>query len=231
MKNQKKVLKGYLTFLSGILLSLIAISFILIYANLFKSCIGVFPIVISFLIIICGLFLIMMSSNYNIMLISNFKMFLNPSIIVKSNKWFIQGVPNNSFIEFVVKYNQLVKYNEIIIEEMENGIYKLKLDDKILIFDMRGWIRKEYYMYEYLLTIIQLNGKNKIFRKQKLSEIKNLKIIFLSKNGKKRIKYLIKNYETCPTLLFKNRIKTKYKILIINNKNKVSNVEKFYSFN
>lgn len=183
-ENQKIILKAYIIFFSGLLLSLSSLVFIPIYANVLKNPFGDFPVIILIILIFVGVFLIQLSSKYNILLISDFRMFIHPAITTGNNKWFIQGVPNNNYSEFALKFSQLNKLNEINIKEIKNGIYELTLNDKIVKFDMRGWIRKEYYIYEYILTIFQLSTINKIYKKSYFKAIDEARIIFINIKGK-----------------------------------------------
>ena len=230
-KNQKSIFKGYLILILGIILSLCSIVFILIYSNILKNPLGDIPVIISFISIFMGIFLIISSSEYNIMLFGDFKLFINPAIIVKTNKWFIQGVPNNNYNEFDLKYNELFTSREIIIKEKYNGIFILNIRNRIIKFNMKGWLRKEYYIYEYILSILQLNCKNKVYKTNIINEFKELKIIFIRKNGKNNTWFLVKHYKTCLTTLFKIRLKTKCKILSLCNKKEINNINNYYHFN
>ncbi len=230
-ENQKKVLKGYLFLIFGIIIAFNFMIFIIIYANVLKNPYGDFPVIMSLMFVICGVILIIIASKYNIMLISNFRIFINPSISTGSNRYFIQGVPQNNFNEFILNFNEIINIKNLMIQENSRGIYTLELNNKIIKFDMRGWIRKKYYIYEYILTILQLNKKNKIFKKYFINNIQELKIIFVKNNGKYKYMYLIKNNETYLTLLYKYRMKIKHNILSISGKKKHNDIKNFYNFN
>ncbi len=230
-KNQKRVFKGYLLMILGIMISLFSIVFIPFYSNILKNPLGAIPVIILLMSIFIGIFLIIISSNYNIMLFGDFKIFISPAFITGTNKWFIQGIPNNNCKEFNLKYSEILNSKEIIITEKDKGIFILNLNDKIAKFDMRGWLRKEYYIYEYILTILQLNCKTKVYKTNIINDLNNLKIIFIRKNGKNNTWFLVKNYKTFLTYLFKIRLKTKYEIIFQNNEKGIKNINNYYHFN
>jgi hypothetical protein len=230
-ENQKKVFKGYFCLILGVILCFSSLFLIYIYANIFLNPYGALPVIILFLLSFSGILLMIMSQKYNIMLISDFRKFINPAICTGSNKWFIQGVPNNNLKEFSLNFNEFIHLKKILLKEEEKGIYILNLENKIIKFDMRGWFRKEYYIYEYFSTIIQIKNKNKIYKKYFINNVPELKIIFMRKNGKEKCLYLVKNHKTFITLLFSYRLKIKYKILSMNDKCKFNSIKKFYHFN
>ncbi len=230
-KNQERVFKGYLIFILGILLSVFSLIFIPVYSNILKRALGDIPVIISVISVFIGIFLIIISSNYNIMLLTDFRTFINPAITTKSNKWFIQGIPNNNYKEFDLKYNEILNSKEIIIKERDNGIFILNIKDKIVKFDMKGWLRKEYYIYEYILTILQLKCQTKVYKTNIINELNELKIIFIRRNGKNNIWFLVKNHKTYLTCLFKIRLKTKYEIIFHYNEKGINNINNYYHFN
>ncbi len=230
-ENQKIILKAYIIWFFGLLLSLSSLVFIPIYANVLKNPLGDFPVIILIILIFVGVFLIQLSSKYNILLISDFRMFIHPAITTGNNKWFIQGVPNNNYSEFALKFSQLSKLNEINIKEIKNGIYELTLNDKIVKFDMQGWIRKEYYIYEYILTIFQLSTINKIYKKSYFKAIDEARITFINIKGKTKYRYLIKKHVSCLNVLYKIRSKVKYNIISMYKKNGVKEIKNYYHFN
>lgn len=230
-KNQKKVFKGYLILSLGIMISLCSLIFIPVYSNILKKPLGDIPVIILLILIFIGVFLIIFSSKYNIMLFGGHRIVISPAIITGTNKWFIQGVPNNNCTEFDFRYNDILNSKEIIISEEDKGIFILNLNDKIAKFNMRGWLRKEYYIYEYILTILQLNFKTKVYKTNIINDINYLRIIFVRKNGKNNTWFLVKNNKTFLTCLFKRRLKTKYKIIFQNNKKGINNINNYYHFN
>ena len=230
-ENQKIILKAYIICFSGLLLSLSSLVFIPIYANILKNPFGDFPVIILIILIFVGVFLIQLSSKYNILFISDFRMFIHPAITTGNNKWFIQGVPNNNYSEFALKFSQLSKLNEINIKEIKNGIYELTLNDKIVKFDMQGWIRKEYYIYEYILTIFQLSTINKIYKKSYFKAIDEARITFINIKGKTKYRYLIKKHVSCLNVLYKIRSKVKCNIISMYKKNGVKEIKNYYHFN
>lgn len=229
-ENQKTILKGYLCFFSGFFLSLISITIIVIYANVFRNPYGLFPVYVLFALTFIGYLVSTSSAKYNIMFLTNFKLFMHPSITTGKTKWFIQGVPNNKFNEFNLRYDQIISFTQLILNETTSGIYEFVFNDKVLKFDMRGWIRKEYYILEYFLTILQLNKNKDICKSKNIKNIEEIKIIFNKKNQKKIQKFLIKNHKTCLPMLFKYRLYTKYKIISMYNL-EAKNIKCYFHFN
>lgn len=230
-ENQKKILKGYIILFVGFILSLSSILFIIIYTNVLQNHLGSVPIILFLIFIFLGILLITISPCYNIMLMHNFNFFIHPAISTGSTKWFIQGVPNNSFNEFNLNFNQIKNLEELIIKEVDKGIYISKINNREIKFDMVGWLRKRYYIYEYLMTIIQINSNRNIVKKNIFLDKENLKIIFIQKNGQKKQKKLINKYRSCLSLLFKCRVRKKHKIISFYKQNKRYDINDYYNFN
>lgn len=229
-ENQKEIFKGYFLMYFGVSSFLSSSVLILIYVNVLHKPFGVFPVFFLFFVTLVCPFIISFSSRYNIMLIGNFKNLFIPRIHTNNGKLFIQGVPNNHINDFILSFHDIVGLNQIIIKEINKGVYIFDINDRIIKFDMRGWMRKEYYIYEYLLTIIQINGYEKIYKRHFIKYSKDLVIVFIRKNGKKRQYKLIWNNKTCLTFIFKQRMKMKNKILsYCDYKNK--NIRQYYDFN
>ena len=230
-ENQKTILKGYLLWLFGFILSVFALAFIPIYANVLDKLLGDLPLYISFVLVFVGVFMIIHSSYFNIMLLSNFRSILPPRLMVKNAKLFIQGVPNNSYNEFSIGLNQILSMKEIKFKEIEKGIFIATLKDQIYKFDMRGWIRKKYYIYEYFLTLIQLQNEKCIYKKYQVKNTSTLKMLFIDKSGKKIEKRLIKDSYTQLSFLFKYRTRAKYRINALNRKKMAKSMRLYYDFN
>lgn len=230
-KNQKMIFKGYLLFFLGIVLFLLSIILMIIYANVLRNPFGDFPIYIIFCLAIVGYSISISSSKYNIMLITNFKTFIHPIVTTGKSKWFIQGIPNNKYSEFSLCYYQILKCSDILFKEIKKGVYVLEIEDKSLLFDMRGWIRKEYYILEYVLTILQLEKNKNIHKKNVIKKVEDLKITFLRKNGKVKQKNLIKKHKTCMSVLFRSRLYTKYRIISTYDQKGINNVKNYFHFN
>ncbi len=229
--NQKRILKGYIYWFFGFTLSIISLIFIPIYANVLKNPLGDVPLYLSFILIFVGVFIMKNSSSYNIMLMSDFNLIISPRMIVKDGKLFIQGVPNNKYEEFSIGANQIFSKKDIIVKEIEKGIFVTTINEQELKFDMRGWIRKKYYIYEYFLTIIQLQNESSIYKKYHLDNITTMRMSFVDKLGKRTEKILIKNSYTRLSILFRHRTKTKFKINTLNNRKMVKNIRAYYDFN
>ena len=230
-RNQKQIFKGYLIRILGYLIALSNIAIILIYHNYLQNPLNDILFIILIISIIIGVFLICFASYYNIMLFVYLELHVNSFTPTTPNAYFIQGVPNNNFTEYDLKYEDISKLQELIIKEIEKGIFVLNLNDKIIRFDMKGWIRKEYYIYEYIMTIIQLKCKFNVYKPNIINEIKEMKIKFIRINNKKSIWFLVRNYKTNLTLLYKNRMKTKYKLLFYYSKKGMYRISRYYNFN
>lgn len=230
-QNQRTILKGYILCFFGILISILSMSFMPIYANILNNPIGDIPIYILLIFVFIGIFMIISSSKFNIMLIHNFRLFIHPAIIVNDTKWFIQGVPNNPYKDFAIDLNQILDLKEIVFKEIEKGIYVLNVKEEILRFDMRGWIRKRYYIYEYFLTLIQLQNEKCIYKKHHINDTQTFKVLFIDKLGRKKEKILIKDYFTKLSFLFKYRTKIKFMINTLYKKKTNYSINEYYHFN
>lgn len=184
-KNQNKVFKGYLFMCAGLLLCFGMMLFIPIYSNVLKNPFGDFPIFMAIFIIILSIFIIFMSSRYNIMLLIDHKGFISPGLLIGNGGWFIQGVPNNKKEDFKVHYSDLLNEEQIVFLERKKGVFEC--DSLNIKFDMTKWLRKKYYIYEYLLTILQCKfASEKIYNAALIKPGKNIYIVFKC-NLKKRL--------------------------------------------
>lgn len=98
---------------------------------------------------------------------------------------------------------------------------------------MKGWILKEYYIYEIILTKIQTkfmpNREIKSLSKSlHIKEINNLELEFTRLNGKKRLYTLIENGQT--RVLHKFKRNMRQKIIYYKNVKKIS-IKALYDFN
>lgn len=74
------------------------------------------------------------------------------------------GVPNNFFLEFDIPITKFMP--EVLqAQEIKKGVYAFKVDEKKYTFDMKGWSHKEYYIYEIILTNIQIKFMLKKYKK------------------------------------------------------------------
>lgn len=229
-KNQNKVFKGYLFMYAGLLLCFGMMLFIPIYSNVLKNPFGDFPIFMAIFIIILSIFIIFMSSRYNIMLLIDYKGFISPGLLVGNGGWFIQGVPNNKKEDFKVHYSDLLNEEQIVFLERKKGVFEC--DSLNIKFDMTKWLRKKYYIYEYLLTILQCKfASEKIYNAALIKPGKNICIVFKCNLKKDYQKNLIKNGHTNISFLYKLRMRKKYGILNTYSKKKKVTINDFYHFN
>lgn len=127
----------------------------------------------------------------------------------------IKGVPNNRFLEFKIPIENLP--NKLIFIEEKKGIFYTVVNEKKYVFDMRGWILKKYYIYEILLTMIQLryceNKVNNLLVSLK-TNYENMSIEFILKSKKQVLYSLTSNgYTILHSRYIKN---TKNKIKFLN---------------
>lgn len=228
-KNQKTILKAYIMIYGGFLISVISFIYIYIYANIFHSRFGSFPVIVLFIFVFLGISLMIFSSKYNIMFLNSFRHFFIPTFHGNENGWFIQGVPNNPRINFLLSYSELINQTDIHIYELDKGIFYTNINDKKLVFDMRGWLRKKYYIYEILMTIISLSFKKS--EKNIHEKIPNIDLNFY--NNKHIIKKYKLIYKGLPhkNILFKYRYFRKYSILSSYNRKGKIDINKLYHFN
>ena len=111
------------------------------------------------------------------------------------------------------------------VQEITTGVYEIIIDQKKYTFDMKGWILKEYYIYEIILTKIQIKFmmKNKIkslCMSLETKNISNLKLDFLKQSGEKKSYTLIQDGKTKLNFRFKHNIKQK--VIFFRNKKNTS---------
>lgn len=121
------------------------------------------------------------------------------------------GIPNNEYNEFKITYPNIVR-ESIKLIEISEGIYSGNINKKEIVFDMNGWLNQGYYIYEYLLTIIQLklcdNDKRKLYKSQK-TDSKDISISIKFINGKAKEFPLIKDGKTILSFKYKERMRLK----------------------
>ncbi len=98
---------------------------------------------------------------------------------------------------------------------------------------MRGWILKEYYIYEIILTKIQIKFMLKkniksLCKSLHISEINNLKIEFIRLNGIKKLYTLVEDGQT--KVLHKFQKNMRQKIIHFKNVKKIG-IKSLYNFN
>ena len=197
---------------------LIMLILIYVYIEILNEMYGDFFSVIGIFILILSL-IFMISAQY-----------FNPMFSTRTfsfHSGLIEGVPNNHKNQFTIKKQQLLNVNEIFLYENEKGVFCTSDGLLNLKFDMRYWLKKKYYIYEYILTCLQLEYSKKLYKKAYIKNISNLDIIFICKNKQKRIN-LIHNNWTSIKLTYKYRILKKLQLLHKDSKLKISD---FYDFN
>ena len=139
------------------------------------------------------------------------------------------GVPNNKYEEFKVSYNEIYS-GDIYLEEVSKGIYKGMINDRLVVFDMKGWHNQTYYIYEYFLSVLQVklsnNDKKKLIQKNKCNVI-DIELIIKKRYGKTKKYFLVTNKFTRLSFKFKERLKIK----VSNNFTKRININSLYDFN
>ncbi len=142
------------------------------------------------------------------------------------------GVPNNHFSEFDIPISKSLP--EVLQAlEISKGVYEINFDKKNYTFDMQGWIFKEYYIYEIILTKIQTKFISKrnmksLCKSLHINEIRNLELKFIRLNGKKKMYSLVENGETSLSHRFKKNMRQK--IIYYKNLKSVS-IKSLYDFN
>ncbi len=219
-KNQQTILKGYLCYYGGMIISFSSLLIMIIFGNKITSSIKAFLFIIGIILVIGGIGLMLLSPNYNILYNCGNRSFFHPSLSRKANGLFIQGVPNNSRREFLIPYSQLIKENELVFQKIAKGIYQLSIQDKKYVFDMRKWVRQKYYIYEIILTIIVLHYQTSFVEKKD-----DLCIIFANK------KYQVIKYGRIKKkILFVVRFSEKKALLKRFYNIKKLDINHFYSF-
>ena len=104
------------------------------------------------------------------------------------------------------------------------------INDRLVVFDMKGWHNQTYYIYEYFLSVLQVklsnNDKKKIILKNKCNVI-DIELIIKKKNGNTKKYFLVTNEFTRLSFKFKERLKIK----VSNNFTKRININSLYDFN
>lgn len=162
-KNQKNTLISYILFYSGFMLIILSLLTIVIYTIPFKNYQGNIIHLLCFIIMIVGIILPHIGMNYNLYLWAGYGKYDHFLRLARTQNHtgLIQGIPNNSFSEFNIK--NIETKNNIKLVEVEKGIFCGNVENKTIKFDMKWWIRKEYYIYEIILTMLQceiINSKN-----------------------------------------------------------------------
>ena len=113
------------------------------------------------------------------------------------------GSPNNEW-QIIYSFDEKIyetKGEELVIKEIEKGIWQIENFYPIAMFNMRGWIPQSRYIYKVLVTALVLayyNAKKQIalalpFGNQYATKEK-LDIVFINLKGKSKKVALIRNY-------------------------------------
>lgn len=232
-KKQKNTLISNLLYYGGFILTTFAIIFLIIYTIAFNKHTVNSVHLSMFVLAIIGLITPQFAEKFNLyfyfsMYNPNYK--LRKALRQDPDFGFIQGVPVNSFSEF----SFTISFSETnLMLTKRNGIYYGIYNSKPIKLDMRGWLCKDKYVYEFFHTFyrLQFMKRRKMPLKYIYKTIKGediidfLLIIRKDKNEKKY--YLSKNYKIKSSLLLK--IKNYNKSKFIDNDN--FSIVDFYDFN
>lgn len=213
-KHQKRALISNICITGGIILPILGI----ILINIFGFCItnknlaGKLIIIVVVFILI-GMILLFIATRINANYFPYF-LFMRTHLLPPSIEHFaFAGVPNNSFLEFDIPITKNLP-DVLQSQEIEKGIYEINIEEKKYTFDMKGWIHKEYYIYEIILAKIQTKYMSKkkikcLCKSLQINEINNLRLEFTRLNGKKKKYKLIENGKTKLLLKFKKNMQRK----------------------
>ena len=222
-KHQKRILITNVCVSSGIILAVLGVALM----NIFGFCISDGNlsgklILLAFILMIIGFILLVIATRTNANFFPHFG-YLRTHILPPPTESFgSAGVPNNPISEFDIPITKFMP-DVLQVQEITTGVYEIIIDQKKYTFDMKGWILKEYYIYEIILTKIQIKFmmKNKIkslCMSLETKNISNLKLDFLKQSGKKKSYTLIQDGKTKLNFRFKHNIKQK--VIFFTNKKK-----------
>lgn len=203
MNNQKSYYKSLVLTLVGLTLWVLGLVLAIILGIIFNN-----NILVTLLIVISllGFVLLIIDDNVNAIIGS-----VNKGRFTIFYKYKLYGVPNNSKDEFKISAKDLYLNELIMLQEIDKGIFTTVINNKNLKFDLIGWHNKAYCLYEFFLSVIQLdlskNNKIKISKTNHININHNvvLKIVYL--NGKSKQYYLINKNKTKLSFKFKHRNK------------------------
>lgn len=232
-KHQKRILITNVCVSSGIILAVLGVALM----NIFGFCISDGNlsgklILLAFILMIIGFILLIIATRTN----SKYAIYagyIRSKFGPPLREYYASaGVPNNAFLEFDIFISKNLP-EVLYAQEIAKGVYEINIDQKKYTFDMRGWILKEYYIYEIILTKIQIKFmmKNKIkslCMSLETKNISNLKLDFLKQSGEKKSYTLIQDGKTKLNFRFKHNIKQK--VIFFTNKKKI-HLNALYDFN
>lgn len=199
--KQKSYYKSFFLTIFGLILWIIGFIVAIIFGIMkFNS-----AIIICIFVSLIGLVIFISDKNLSVILQLHFNKY--PNLFYKYS---LYGVPNNELEEFIISANELYNENSIIVHETSKGIFRTIINNKKLIFDLSGWHNKGYCLYQYFISLIQINSSNKNYNKMKkslhISKISNLSLEIIFCNGKKKEYELIKNNKPVLKIKFKHRL-------------------------
>ena len=232
-KKQKNTLISYLLYYGGFVLMIFAVFFIIIYTIFFNNYECNVIHLIMFILVIVGIILPPFAEKFNlyyyfVMSHPNYK--LKKALRLNPDYGFVQGVPVNDFSEFNLSFT--TEDNKLVLTK-KKGIYYGVYNSKNIILNMRGWICKDKYVFEFLHTFFRLQFiKKKKMSKEYLYKTildKDIKeFILFIQDGKKEKKYVLSddNKINSPlNLKIKNHKKSKF----VDDSN--FSIKDFYSLN
>ena len=232
-KHQKKTLITNVCVSSGIILVFFGIALMSIFGFCIsdKNLAGMM-IFVAFLLVIIGFALLIIASRMSAKYAyyaGRLRSMLGPPV---KEFFAYAGVPNNSFSEFDIPISKFLP--EVLqAQEITKGVYEIDIEEQKYTFDMRGWIHKEYYIYEIILTKIQTKFMikkkvNSLCNSLETSPLFRLKLEFIKLNGKKKTYILIQDGRSKVTARYKHNMKQK--IVYFHHCEKL-NVNPLYDFN
>lgn len=234
-KKQQWVFLSNVLLIGGLMLSIGATITIAVYIFLFQNIIGNIIHLILMIIVSIGIIMMLFSQKYNIM--RDISYYGGKSFRLKMLgrcSGFNEGVPNNKYNDFDIDFQNILKgQTELCLYQTQSGVFEGKTVNRKIILDMRYWLRKKFYIYEYFMTLLQIelikyNKLDKGSLHKPLFTAKNINsfnLIIYFGNKKKEYKLIYKN-KTVLTYSFKKRIKQKSFYI----QQKEIHIKDFYNF-
>ena len=177
----------------------------IIFGFIFKNDIAV---VVCIGVSLIGLITFILDDNLTVIFQLHFQTY--PNIYYK---YVLYGVPNNKLNEFQIGANDICVNSIITAYEYDAGKFKVEINEKELYFDLCGWHNKAYCLYEYFMSVMQVDFSRKDYKRMKksikINKISNLKLNIIFISGKKKSYVLIKNNKSILTKKFKYRLAIK----------------------
>lgn len=203
--KQKSYYKSLLLTIFGEFFWIVGFISAIVVGFIFKNDIAV---VVCICVSLIGLITFILDDNLTVIFQLHFQTY--PNIYYK---YVLYGVPNNKFNEFQITANDICKNSIITAHENDTGKFQIKINDKELFFDLCGWHNKAYCLYEYFMSVIQVDFAKKDYKRMrksiKINKISNLELNIIFNNGKEKSYALIKNNKTILTKKFKYRLAIK----------------------